>query len=54
MSTVMDIDIPSNLASRAPSPDRVDGAKEEFHSVLKKIKVETKAPAEFDFSNFQF
>lgn len=54
MSTVMDIDIPSNLGSRAPSPDREGGAKEEYHSVLKKIKVETKAPAEFDFNNFQF
>ncbi|KAK4052576.1 regulator of (H+)-ATPase in vacuolar membrane [Microbotryomycetes sp. JL221] len=77
-STLLDMEVPSNLASRAPSPtpngsttntadsrggaddarngvdhEKLHGASE-FHQVLRKVKVETKAPPEFDLGAFGF
>ncbi|KAM0789088.1 hypothetical protein ACM66B_003147 [Microbotryomycetes sp. NB124-2] len=78
-STLLDMEVPSNLASRAPSPTFASShdnsmtdkdastslsnqqlstndsqAKNEFHQVLRKVKVETKAPPEFDMNAFNF
>lgn len=53
LSTKLDLEISSNLPSRAPSPDRESGAAA-FHEVLKKVKKETAAPAEFSFDSFAF
>lgn len=52
MSTIMDMEVPSTMASRAPSPVRETVGGEEFHSVLKKVKVEK--VAEFDMNAFNF
>lgn len=52
LSTRLDIQIPSNLGSRAPSPERKGGV--EFHEVLKAAKKEATAPPEFDMNSFAF
>jgi hypothetical protein len=63
MSTVMDMELPSNLASRAPSPvpegwpaplPEAAAGGSAFREVLKKARVETKGPAEFSFDAFNF
>ncbi|KAM0746323.1 hypothetical protein T439DRAFT_329776 [Meredithblackwellia eburnea MCA 4105] len=53
-STKIDIDIPSNLGSRAPSPERAKVGGAEFHHVLKETKKVTAAPPEFDMGAFGF
>lgn len=54
-STVMDMEVPSAINSRAPSPTPgQQPAANGFNQMLKKVKVETKAPAEFSFDAFNF
>ena len=48
------MEVPSNLGSRAPSPVANGSSGNEFREVLRKVKVETKAPPEFDFGAFNF
>lgn len=45
LSTKVDVDIPSTLPSRAPSPT-------EFLAVLKDVQKAAKAPQEFDMNDF--
>lgn len=61
MSTVMDMEVPSAINSRAPSPSPGPDLRQPqapatngFNQMLKKVKVETKAPAEFSFDAFDF
>jgi hypothetical protein len=66
MSTVMDMEVPSTINSRAPSPTPDLNATRTtapptapppttgFNQMLRKVKVETKAPAEFSFDAFDF
>lgn len=55
LSTRLDINIPSNLTSRAPSPDSSVPGGAAFHGILRAVKKEAAAaPAEFDMSSFGF
>ena len=50
LSTKLDLEIPSVIGSRAPSPS--GGA--EFNRILKDSRVATQAPPEFDMASFAF
>lgn len=51
-STIRDLEVDSNMPSRAPSPVRDVPGGQEFHKVLKRVKVEK--VAEFDMGAFDF
>lgn len=53
-STKLDLHIPSNLASRAASPERERAGGVEFHQVMKETKKAAQAPPEFDMNSFAF